>query len=51
MCGIRDETIAHVVVECSQLVQNESMKIRYKIAAIIYRDMCKKFDLNRTGKS
>lgn len=51
-CGIRDETITHVLAECSQLAQNEYKKIRHdEIAVMIHWDICKKFDFHGTGKS
>ena len=44
MCDERDETVAHIVSECSQLAQNDYKKCRHdKIAAIIHWNYCKKF--------
>ena len=42
MCDERDETVAHIVSECSQLAQNDYKKCRHdKIAAIIHWNYCK----------
>ena len=52
MCEERDETIAHIVSECSQLAQNEYKKCRHdKIAALIHWKYCKKFGFVCTEKS
>ena len=51
MCDERDETVAHIVSECSQLAQNDYKKCRHdKIAAIIHWNYCKKFGFACTEK-
>ena len=44
ICGQADETIAHVVAQCSPLAQNEYKKVRHdNIAAMMPRDLCQKY--------
>ena len=51
MCDERDETVAHIVSECSQLAQNDYKKCRHdKIAAIIHWNYSKKFGFTCTEK-
>ena len=48
----RDETIALIVSECSQLAQNECKKCKHdKIAAMIHGNYCKKFGFTCTEKA
>ena len=51
MCDERDETVAHIVSECSQLAQHDYKKCRRdKIAAIIHWNYCKNFGFACTEK-
>ena len=51
VCDERDETVAYIVSECSQLAQNDYKKSRHdKIAAIIHWNYCKKFGFACTEK-
>ena len=52
MCDKENETVSHIVSECTQLAQNEYKKFRHdKIAAIIHWHLCKKFGFSCCGKS
>ena len=52
VCDERDETIPHIVSECSQLTQNKYKKCRHdKIAAMIHWKYCNKFGFACTEKS
>ena len=51
LCGDRDETINHVISECSKLAQKE-YKARYDwVGKVIHWEMCKKFKFHHTNKS
>ena len=46
----RDETINHIISECSQLAQKE-YKTRYDwVGKVIHWDICKKFKFEHTNK-
>ena len=45
MCGERDESITHLIVECKKLVQEEQKQIPDNIARIVHLELCKKFGL------
>ena len=49
-CGDRDETINHIISECSKLVQKEYKTRRNWIGKGIHREMCKKFKFDHTNK-
>jgi hypothetical protein len=52
MCGERDETIAHIVSECSQLAQNDYKNCRHdKVAAILHWQFCKSYGFDHAEKS
>jgi hypothetical protein len=44
ICGLADETISHIVPECTPLAQKDYKNVRHdKIAAAIHRVLCKKY--------
>ena len=50
LCGDRDETINHIISECSKLAQRE-YKARYDwVGKMIHWEMCKKFKFDYTNK-
>ena len=50
LCGDRDETINHIISECSKLAQKES-KARHKwVGKVIPWEMCKKFKFDHANK-
>ena len=50
LCGDRDETIDHIISECSKLTQKE-YKTRLDWAGkVIYWEMCKKFKFDHMNK-
>ena len=50
LCGDRDETINHIISECSKLAQKEC-KARHNWAGkVIHWEMCRKFQFDRTNK-
>ena len=52
MCDRENETVSHIVSECTQLAQNEYKKCHHdKIAAIIHWHLCRKFGFSCCGKS
>ena len=46
----RDETINHIISECSKLAQKEYKTRRDWVGKVIHREMCKKFKFNHTNK-
>ena len=49
-CGDRDETINHIISECSKLAQKK-YKTRYdRVVKVIHWEMCKKFKPDHTNK-
>ena len=50
LCGDRDETINHIISECSKLAQKE-YKARYDwVSKEIHWEMCRKFQFDHTNK-
>ena len=50
LCGDRDETINHIISECSKLAQKE-YKARYDwIGKVIHWEKCRKFQFDHTNK-
>ena len=51
LCGDRDETINHIISECSKLAQ-KGYKTRYDwVGKVIHWEMCQKFKFDHTNKS
>ena len=51
LCGDRDETINHVISECSKLAQREYMARHDWVGKVIHWEMCKKFKFDHANKS
>ena len=51
LCGDRDETINHIISECSKLAQREYNARRDSVGKVIHWEMCKKFKFDHTNKS
>ena len=50
LCGDRDETINHIICECSKLPQNE-FKTRYdRVGEVIHRELSKILEFDHTNK-
>ena len=50
LCGDRDESINHIISECSKLAQRE-YKVRHNwVSKVIHWEMCKKFKFDHTNK-
>ena len=50
LCGDRDETINHIISECSKLAQKE-YKVRHDwVGKVIHWEMCRKFKFDHTNK-
>ena len=50
LCGDRDETINHIISECSKLAQKE-YKVRHDwVGKVIHWEMCKKFRFDHASK-
>ena len=45
MCDQREETIFHILSECSKLAQSDYRKRHDKVAQNVHLNLCKKFDL------
>ena len=50
LCGDRDETINHIISECSKLAQKEYKTRHDWVGKVIHWEMCKKFKSNPTNK-
>ena len=50
LCGDRDETINHIISECSKLAQQEYKARHNWVGKVIHREMCKKFKFDHTNK-
>ena len=50
LCGDRDETINHIISECSKLPQREYKARRDWVGKVILWEMCKKFKFDHTNK-
>ena len=50
LCGDRDETINHIISECSKLARKEYKTRHNLVGKVIHRDMCKKFKFDHTNK-
>ena len=50
LCGDRDETIYHIISECSKLAQKEYTTRDDWVGKVIYWEMCKKFKFGHTSK-
>ena len=50
LCDDRDETISHIMSECSKLAQKEYKARHDLVGKVIHWDMCKKFKFDHTNK-
>ena len=50
LCGDRDETINHIISECSKSVQKEYKTRQDWDRKVIYWEMCKKLKFDHTNK-
>ena len=50
LCGYRDETINHIISECSKLAQKEYKARHDWVGKVIHWEMCKKFQFDHTNK-
>ena len=50
LCGDRDETINHIISECSKLAQKEYKARRDWVGKVIHWGMCKKFKFDHANK-
>ena len=50
LCGDRDETINHIISECSKLAQKEYKTRHNWVGKVIHWEMCKKFKFDLTNK-
>ena len=49
-CGDRDETINHIISECSKLAQKEDKARHLWVGKVIHWEMCKKFKFDHANK-
>ena len=50
LCSDRDETINHIISECSELAQKEYKTRHDWVGKVIHWEMCKKFKFDHTNK-
>ena len=50
LCGDRDETINHIISECSKLAQKKYKARHDWIGKVIHWEMCRKFQFDHTNK-
>ena len=50
LCGDRDETINHIISDCSKLAQKEYKARHNWVDKVIHWEMCKKFQFDQTNK-
>ena len=50
LCGERDETINHIIRECSKLAQKEYKARHDWVGKAVHWEMCRKFQFDRTNK-
>ena len=50
LCGDRDETINHIISECSKLAQKEYKARNDWVGKVIHWEMCKKFQFDHRNK-
>ena len=50
LCGGRDETINHIISECSKLAKKEYKARHDWVGKVIHREMCKKLKFNHAKK-
>ena len=51
VCGAADETVAHIVSECSKLAQKEYKQVRHdNVAKMLHWKLCEKWELNKAEK-
>ena len=50
LCGDRDETINHIIIDCSKLAQKEFKTRHDWMGKVIYWELCKKLTFDHTIK-
>ena len=50
LCGDKDETINHIISECSKLAQKEYKARHDWVGKVIHWEMCRKFQFDHTNK-
>ena len=50
LCGDRDETINHIISECSKLARKEYKARHDWVGKVIHWEMCRKFQFDHTNK-
>ena len=50
LCGDGDETINHMISECSKLAQKEYKTRQDRVGKVIHWEMCKKLKFEHTNK-
>ena len=50
LCDDRDETLNHIISECSKLAQKEYKARHDRVGKVIHGEMCKKFKFDHTNK-
>ena len=50
LCGDRDETMNHILSECSRLTQKEYKTKHYWVGKVIHKELCRKYEFDHTKK-
>lgn len=50
MCGQREETVMHIICECSKLAQKEYRKRHDQVCTAVHWKLCKRFDIKVSDK-
>ena len=50
LCGDWDETIYHIISECTKLAQKEHKARHHWVGKVIHWEMCRKFQFDHTSK-
>ena len=50
LCGDRDETVNHIISECSKLAQKEYNTWHDRVGKVIHWELCKKLKFDHTNK-
>ena len=50
LCGDRDETINHIISECSKLAQKEYKTRHEMVKTVIHWELCKKLKFDHASK-
>ena len=50
LCNVKDETMFHILSECTKIAETEYRKRHDGVARLVHWNLCKQYGLNRSGK-